>query len=159
MIRRISNAPPSLLEKFALYFHNDTMKFLKATHLEVTDLYRKFTDPKTSIEWKIMGAMEGKEIICQNLTDNSFFSWDRWKVSCIMYPEKHAQWDIVETQRLAVERVQQLGAEAKSRKKAAKKAGSVIVSVASTFEPETVTLDEEETSEVDPTLFEIADEE
>lgn len=72
-------------------FMNDAAKFAGPTNLKPEDFHTEFTDNKGVI-WKILGALEGKEMPCENVETKEIFIWDRWKVSELKHPEKHAAY-------------------------------------------------------------------
>jgi hypothetical protein len=70
-------------------FYKDAGKFIGPTHIQIPDYHTEFVDKK-GVSWKIWGSLEGKEMPCENLTTGEFFLWDRWQVSLLKHPEKHA---------------------------------------------------------------------
>jgi hypothetical protein len=72
-------------------FINDAAKFVRSTNLVPEDFERIFTDSHGK-EWKILGSMDGRDLPCQLLESGEVFIWDRWKVSLLIYPEKHEKF-------------------------------------------------------------------
>jgi len=90
-MRRIKVYSEGLIKVWEKYFINDTAKFIKSTHLEREDLGKTYKE-RNGTEWKVIGAMEGSEIVCKNLSTNELFGISRWKVSMALHPAKHAEW-------------------------------------------------------------------
>lgn len=87
-MKRIIYPTPALANLWKKNFLKDTAKFAKSTHLCPEDYMGTFKD-KNGEEWRILGALEGKELPCENLTTGDVFIWDRWEVSLLRRPEDH----------------------------------------------------------------------
>jgi len=89
-MKRIKYPTEVLTNMWKKNFINETSKFACSTHLKPDDYLSTFKD-YDGIEWKILGALEGKELACQNLEDGEVYIWDRWKVSTLRHPDVHAK--------------------------------------------------------------------
>lgn len=89
-MRKIAIRAESLIKLWQKHFINDTNKFIKATYLLPTDLNAEFEDEK-GVKWRILGAIEGKELACERLDTLEIFALDRWKISMILHPEDHVR--------------------------------------------------------------------
>jgi hypothetical protein len=89
-MRKIAIRAESLIKLWAKNFINDTNKFIKATYLQPTDLHAEFTD-EAGVRWRILGAIEGKDLACEKVDTLEIFALDRWKISMILHPEEHAK--------------------------------------------------------------------
>ena len=89
-MRKIAIRAESLIKLWQKNFINDTNKFIKATYLMPTDLGAEFTD-EGGIRWRILGAIEGKDLACEKVDTLEIFALDRWKISMILHPEEHAK--------------------------------------------------------------------
>ena len=81
---------PALAGLWKKNFLRDTNKFAKSTHLEPEDYMVEFTSPDGE-KWRILGAMEGKDLPCEKISTGDAFIWDRWDVSLLVRPEEHAR--------------------------------------------------------------------
>jgi hypothetical protein len=88
-MRKIAIRAESLIKVWERNFINDTNKFIKATYLLPTDLHAIFQD-ENGVSWKILGAIEGKELACEKVETMEIFGIDRWKISMILHPQEHA---------------------------------------------------------------------
>lgn len=79
-----------LVKSWERQFLNETAKFISGTFLQREDLGKIFIDSQGQ-EWKILGQMDGKDMPCEKISTNEIFVWDRWKVSALVYPDKHAK--------------------------------------------------------------------
>ena len=82
------NPPQCLLDTWRKQYLYEQAKFIPSTHLRLDDLDGEFLSD--NVTWKICGQMESGDIICQNLSNEQYFMWDKWKVSNLRKPEKHA---------------------------------------------------------------------
>ena len=89
-MKKVKSPSEALARLWKEYFMKDAGKFIGPTHLQVEDYHSEFTDKK-GVTWKIWGSLEGRDMICENLTTTEFCIWDRWQVSLLKHPEKHAK--------------------------------------------------------------------
>jgi hypothetical protein len=90
-MKRLTYPTPAVAKLWRKNFINDSAKFVRATNLVPEDFERVFTDSQGK-EWKILGSMEGRDLPCQLLESGEVYIWDRWKVSLLIYPEKHEKF-------------------------------------------------------------------
>lgn len=88
MKKKILNPPRCLINVWEKTFIYEHTKFIKTTHLKVEDLNSHFTDNSGDL-CSIIGQMEYGDIICRNERTGIHWTWDKWKVSQLKYPEKH----------------------------------------------------------------------
>ena len=89
-MKKVKAPSEALANLWKEYYMKDAGKFIGPTHLEITDYHSEFTDNK-GVVWKIWGSLEGRDMPCENLSSGEFFLWDRWQVSLLKHPEKHAK--------------------------------------------------------------------
>ena len=89
-MRRLTTVPDALIQLWERQFKNDTSKFYPATFLQPEDLGREFADTKGDL-WNIVGSLDGKEMACRHLKSGHIYIWDRWKISNLIYSEKHTK--------------------------------------------------------------------
>lgn len=90
-MKRLTYPTPAVANLWRKNFINDTSKFVRSTHLVPGDFERVFMDSHGK-EWKILGSMDGRDLPCQSLESGEVYIWDRWKVSLLIYPEKHEKF-------------------------------------------------------------------
>ena len=78
------------MELWKKNFLHESAKFISSTHLQPSDYEREFED-EYGEKWKIVGQMDGKDMPCEKLSTGEIFIWDRWNVSAMVYPDKHAE--------------------------------------------------------------------
>ena len=89
MKKRI-NPPQCLIDSWKKIFINEQTKFIKSTHLIPDDLNTEFKDQDNEA-WEIIGQMDNGDIVCRNVSANTYYIWDKWKVSQLKRPEKHLE--------------------------------------------------------------------
>lgn len=89
-MKRLKYPTPSLAGLWKKNFLRDTAKFAKSTHLEPEDFMTEFTD-KDGEQWRILGAMEHKDMPCEKISTGEVFIWDRWEVSLLKHADYHAK--------------------------------------------------------------------
>lgn len=89
-MKRVKSPSESLAKLWKEMFFKDAGKFIGPTHLQIDDYLSTFTDKKGAA-WKIHGSLEGKDLPCENIETGEFFLWDRWQVSLLKHPDKHAK--------------------------------------------------------------------
>jgi hypothetical protein len=89
-MKKMKYPTPALAGLWKKNFLRDTNKFAKSTHLEPEDYMAEFTSPDGE-KWRILGAMEGKDLPCENISSGYAFIWDRWDVSLLVRSAEHAK--------------------------------------------------------------------
>jgi hypothetical protein len=92
-MKKFKRPTPALSELWKKNFHNDCSKFVRTNNLLPTDFMREFEDAEGK-KWRILGSMEGRDMPCELLETGEVFIWDRWKVSLLLYPEKHLDYKL-----------------------------------------------------------------
>jgi hypothetical protein len=92
-MRKFKKPTPAVAALWKKNFNNDCSKFARSTNLTRDDFHREFADAEGKT-WKILGSMEGKDMPCELLETGEIYIWDRWKVSLLIYPEKHKEYDL-----------------------------------------------------------------
>lgn len=82
------NPPQCLIKVWEKNFYHEQSKFINTTHLIKDDLNSHFLDAKGD-RWEIIGQMENSDLVCRNDRTGFCYTWDKWKVSQLKYPEKH----------------------------------------------------------------------
>ena len=80
----------SMIQIWENNFLHESSKFISATYLQPEDLGRLFKDLEGAV-WKILGQTNGREIPCENQETLEIITFDRWFVSEVLHPEKHAK--------------------------------------------------------------------
>jgi hypothetical protein len=89
-MRRMKQPSEALAKLWKDTFMKDAAKFMGPTFLEVEDFHGEFTDTNGEV-WKILGSLAGREMACEKIATNEIFIWDRWEVSLLKRPERHAK--------------------------------------------------------------------
>lgn len=90
-MKKFTKVTPALVALWKKNFINDCSKFVRTNNLKREDYHREFHDEEGKT-WKILGSMEGKDMPCELLETGEIYIWDRWKVSLLIYPEKHEEY-------------------------------------------------------------------
>lgn len=81
------NPPECLIKVWEKIFLYEHAKFIKVTYLTSEDLKNVFFDTSGD-QWTIIGQMENGDIVCKS-EKKGYWTWDKWKVSKLKYPDKH----------------------------------------------------------------------
>jgi len=87
-MKRLKYPSEALAGLWKKNYMRDTSKFAKSTFLENSDYMREFKDEQGEA-WRILGAIEGKEMPCEKISTGEVFIWDKWNVSLLVRPEEH----------------------------------------------------------------------
>lgn len=90
-MRKLKQPSEAVAKMWKAAYLRETNKFACSTQLTPEDYHTEFVDNK-GVRWKILGALEGKEMPCENVETSEISIWDRWKVSELKHPEKHAAY-------------------------------------------------------------------